>query len=284
MFGEEVLAPQGRRIHSLPMRVWTVLVVALGAFLSGCATVPETGRRQVMLLSPNQEAAMGLSAFAEIKDEEEISDDEIANARVQRVGRRIAESVGRELPNADWEFVVFESDELNAFALPGGKVGVYTGILKIAETDAELAAVMGHEIAHVSSRHGAERTSQQLLVLGGALLAEVGMEAKDVSQENRELVRAAYGLGTTVGVMLPYSRLHESEADAIGLRFAAGAGYDPRAAISFWRKMAAANKGEDSVPEFLSTHPSDDTRIKNLELLMPKYLPLYEQSRAKFGN
>ena len=284
MFGEEVLAPQGRRIHSLPMRVWTVLVVALGAFLSGCATVPETGRRQVMLLSPNQEAAMGLSAFAEIKDEEEISDDEIANARVQRVGRRIAESVGRDLPNADWEFVVFESDELNAFALPGGKVGVYTGILKIAETDAELAAVMGHEIAHVSSRHGAERTSQQLLVLGGALLTEVGMEAKDVSQENRELVRAAYGLGTTVGVMLPYSRLHESEADAIGLRFAAGAGYDPRAAISFWRKMAAANKGEDSVPEFLSTHPSDDTRIKNLELLMPKYLPLYEQSRAKFGN
>ena len=252
--------------------------------MSGCATVPETGRRQVMLLSPNQEAAMGLSAFAEIKDEEEISDDEIANARVQRVGRRIAESVGRELPNADWEFVVFESDELNAFALPGGKVGVYTGILKIAETDAELAAVMGHEIAHVSSRHGAERTSQQLLVLGGALLAEVGMEAKDVSQENRELVRAAYGLGTTVGVMLPYSRLHESEADAIGLRFAAGAGYDPRASISFWRKMAAANKGEDSVPEFLSTHPSDDTRIKNLELLMPKYLPLYEQSRAKFGN
>ncbi len=271
-------------MHSLPMRVWTVLVVALGAFLSGCATVPETGRRQVMLLSPNQEAAMGLSAFAEIKDEEEISDDEIANARVQRVGRRIAESVGRDLPNADWEFVVFESDELNAFALPGGKVGVYTGILKIAETDAELAAVMGHEIAHVSSRHGAERTSQQLLVLGGALLTEVGMEAKDVSEENRELVRVAYGLGTTVGVMLPYSRLHESEADAIGLRFAAGAGYDPRAAISFWRKMAAANKGEGKVPEFLSTHPSDDTRIKNLELLMPKYLPLYEQSRAKFGN
>lgn len=227
---------------------------------------------------------MGLSAFAEIKDEEEISDDEIANARVQRVGKRIAESVGRDLPNADWEFVVFESDELNAFALPGGKVGVYTGILKIAETDAELAAVMGHEIAHVSSRHGAERTSQQLLVMGGALLTEVGMEAKDVSEEKRDLIRTAYGLGTTVGLMLPYSRLHESEADAIGLRFAAGAGYDPRAAISFWRKMAAANKAAGKVPEFLSTHPSDDTRIKNLEQLMPKYLPLYEQSRARSGN
>lgn len=269
---------------ALYMRLWTLVVVALGSFLSGCTTVPETGRRQVMLLSPNQEAAMGLSAFAEIKDEEDISDDPIANARVQRVGQRIAQSVGRDLPNAEWEFVVFESDELNAFALPGGKVGVYTGILKIAETDAELAAVMGHEIAHVSSRHGAERTSQQLLVLGGALLTEVGMEAKDVSDEKRELIRTVYGLGTTVGVMLPYSRLHESEADAIGLRFAAGAGYDPRAAISFWRKMAAASKGGMKPPEFLSTHPSDETRIKNLEQLMPRYLPLYEQSRARFEN
>lgn len=266
------------------MRVWTLLVVFLAVLLSGCATVPETGRRQVMLLSPNQEAAMGLSAFAEIKKEEKISRDPAANARVQRVGKRIAQSVGRELPNAEWEFVVFESNELNAFALPGGKVGVYTGILKIAETDAELAAVMGHEVAHVSSRHGAERTSQQLLVLGGALLTEVGMEAKKVDEERRNLIRAAYGLGTSVGVMLPYSRLHELEADAIGLRFAAGAGYDPRAAVSFWRKMSAAGKGGMKVPEFLSTHPADETRIRNLEQLIPRYLPLYEQSRASFQD
>lgn len=264
------------------MRAWSVLGVLFAALLAGCTTVPETGRRQVMLLSPNQEAAMGLSAFADIKKGEKISRDPVANARVQRVGKRIAQSVGRDLPHAEWEFVVFDSNELNAFALPGGKVGVYTGILKIAETDAELAAVMGHEVAHVSSRHGAERTSQQLLVLGGALLTEVGMEAGKVDQGNRDLIRAAYGLGATVGVMLPYSRLHESEADAIGLRFAAGAGYDPRAAVSFWRKMSAANKGGMKVPEFLSTHPSDETRIRTLEQLIPRYLPLYEQSRARF--
>lgn len=266
------------------MRSWACFAVFLAAFLSGCTTVPETGRRQVMLLSPNQEAAMGLSAFAEIKKEEKVSQDPVANARVQRVGRRIAQSVGRELPNAQWEFVVFDSKQLNAFALPGGKVGVYTGLLKIAETDAELAAVMGHEIAHVTSRHGAERTSQQLLVIGGALLTEVGMEAKNVDNEKRQVVRAAYGLGATVGVMLPYSRLHESEADAVGLRFAAGAGYDPRAAVTFWKKMAAASQGGLKPPAFLSTHPSDQTRIKNLEQLMPKYLPLYEQSRARFEN
>lgn len=264
------------------MRVWIALAAVLSALLSGCTTVPETGRRQVMLLSSSQEAALGLSAFAEIKKEEKISQDPVANARVQRVGSRIAQSVGRDLPNAEWEFVVFDSDDLNAFALPGGKVGVYKGLLKLAETDAELAAVMGHEVAHVTSRHGAERTSQQLLVLGGALIAEAGMEAKKVEEEKRDLIRAAYGLGATVGVMLPYSRLHESEADAIGLRFAAGAGYDPRAALSFWRKMAAAGKGGVKPPEFLSTHPSDETRIRNLEQLIPNYLPLYEQSRARF--
>lgn len=228
---------------------------------------------------------MGLSAFTEIKGQKKVSTDPAANARVQRVGRRIAQSVGRELPHAEWEFVVFESEEANAFALPGGKVGVYAGLLRIATVDDELAAVMGHEIAHVSSRHGAERASQQLLVMGGALLAEAGMEAEDVGEERRNAIRAAYGLGATVGLMLPYSRLHESEADAVGLRFAAGAGYDPRAAVSFWRKMAATKrKGAPQPPEFLSTHPADETRIRSLEELIPRYLPLYEQSRIRFGE
>lgn len=261
----------------------SVLGLILATLLSSCTTVPETGRRQVMLLSRADEAAMGLSAFEEIKGEEEISPDPELNARVQRVGERIAQSVGRELPNAQWEFVVFESEEVNAFALPGGKVGVYTGLLRVATTDDELAAVMGHEVAHVSSRHGAERVSQELLVIGGAVLAEIGMEANDADEEDREMLRAAYGLGTSVGVLLPYSRLHESEADAVGLRFAAGAGYDPRAALSFWRKMAAAEgEGSLQLPEFLSTHPADQTRIRNLEQLIPRYLPLYEQNRGRF--
>ncbi|MFO1451722.1 MAG: M48 family metallopeptidase [Opitutaceae bacterium] len=260
------------------------LLLALGgaALLAGCSTVPETGRRQVMLVSPNMEAAAGLSAFSQLKKEEKVSADSVHNARVQRVGKRIAASVGRDLPNAQWEFVVFEADQVNAFALPGGKVGVYTGLLKLAESDDELATVMGHEIAHVTSRHGAERTSQGYLVAGGAILAELGMEAKDVDPAKRNMARAAYGLTTTLGAILPFSRLHESEADAVGLRFAAGAGYDPRAAISFWKKMAAANKGGVKPPPWMSTHPSDEARIKSLEQLAPKYLELFETNRKRF--
>ncbi len=227
---------------------------------------------------------MGLTAFEQIKKEEKLSQDVEANAQVQRVGRRIAASVGRDLPNAEWEFVVFESNDLNAFALPGGKVGIYTGLLKLVESDDELATVMGHEIAHVTSRHGAERASQQYAVAGVGLAAAVAMEAKDVDPAKRNAILAAYGAGSTVGVMLPYSRLHETEADTIGLRFAAGAGYDPRAAAAFWRKMVAANKGRAKPPEFLSSHPAEETRIKNLEQLAPKYLPVYEAAKARIAR
>lgn len=263
--------------RSLP---FVLAVVCLG-WLSGCAVVPETGRRQLMLVSASEEARMGLGAFEQIKKEEKISQDVEAINQVQRVGTRIAASVGRDLPNAEWEFVVFESDELNAFALPGGKVGVYTGLLKLAGSDDELATVMGHEIAHVSSRHGAERASQQYAVAGVGLAAAVAMEVKDVDPAKRNAILAAYGAGSTVGVMLPYSRLHETEADAIGLRFAAGAGYDPRAAAAFWKKMVAANKGQAKPPEFLSSHPAEETRIKNLEQLAPQYMPLYESARKR---
>jgi predicted Zn-dependent protease len=227
---------------------------------------------------------MGLSAFEQIKKEEKISQDVEAVSQVQRVGRRIAASVGRDLENAEWEFVVFESEDLNAFALPGGKVGVYTGLLKLVESDDELATVMGHEIAHVTSRHGAERASQQYAVAGVGLAAAITMDAKDVDPGKRNAVMAAYGVGATVGLMLPYSRLHETEADSIGLRFAAGAGYDPRAAAQFWRKMVAANKDRAKPPEFLSSHPAEATRIKNLEELAPKYLPLYEASKERIAR
>ncbi len=225
---------------------------------------------------------MGLAAFAQIKKEENISESPVANDRVKRIGQRIAESVGRSLPNAQWEFVVFESDELNAFALPGGKVGVYTGLIKLAESDDELAAVMGHEIAHVSSRHSGERVTHQMIASGITVGSELVMESQDVDDGTRNLARAALGGVTTAGFLLPYSRLHESEADAIGLKFAAGAGYDPRAAITFWQRMQKANEGKASPPEWLSTHPSNATRIRTLSELAPQYLPLYEQAKAKY--
>ncbi len=244
------------------------------ALVLGCTTVPETGRRQLMLIGPAEEAQMGLSAFADIKNQQPISRDAAANARVQRIGARIAPAVGRDLPNAEWEFVVFESEQVNAFALPGGKVGVYTGLLALAESDDELAAVMGHEIAHVSARHGAERTSQQL----GAALLGVGLTVATDDAKYRDQIRLAYGLAAA-GTVLKYSRDHESEADHIGLLYMARAGYDPAAAISFWRKMAAKSKGGTWMPEWLSTHPSDETRIRQLEGWLPEVRPIYEANR-----
>lgn len=224
---------------------------------------------------------MGLTAFEQVKQQEKISQDPTMNAQIQRIGKRIAASVGREIPNAEWEFVVFESDQLNAFALPGGKVGVYTGLINLAQSDDEIACVIGHEIAHVSSRHGAERTSQNIAVAGLGIAAAVAMEVKDVDPGKRNAVLAAYGIGSTVGVLLPFSRTHETEADSIGLRFAAGAGYDPRAAVTFWQKMAAKNSGGQPW-KWLSTHPPSNERIENLRKLAPQYMPLYESSKSRF--
>lgn len=272
--------------------------------LVGCSTVPETGRMQFIDVSPADEAQMGLSAFADIKKQEKISTNAAANAQVQRVGKRIASSMTREIPNAEWEFVVFESDQVNAFALPGGKVGVYTGLLKLAASDDELACVMGHEIAHVSSRHGGERTTQtkytNYALTGGAAITQLIMGYKSAKPETQQMVMGLYGYAApgvaNMGFLLPYSRKHETEADEIGLKYAAQAGYDPRAAATFWRKMAAANSGQtvqgsggtklkfsaSSLSNLLSTHPSDADRIANLEKLAPSLMPVYEQAKLKF--
>lgn len=251
------------------------LVAALLA-LGGCYVVPETGRQSLILISPAEESAMGAQEFAAIRVKEKVSVNPEQNERVQRVGKRIAEAVGDDLPSAKWEFVVFDSKEVNAFALPGGKVGVYTGLLALAETDDELATVIGHEIAHVTARHGAERMTEMLGAALGAAVVEVA--AKDSSK--RDAYRLGYGLLAT-GATLKFSRSHETEADYIGLRYAAKAGYDPRASIDFWEKMAAKKQG-GGMPEFLSTHPSDATRIAELKKAIPPVLPLYEAAKQRY--
>jgi metalloendopeptidase OMA1, mitochondrial len=259
-----------------PLRLLPLFLGALLLFQAGCQTVPETGRSQLIMISSREEAAMGLQAFQQIKRDEKISDDVELNLRIQRMGRRIAESVGRDMRHAEWEFIVFESDQINAFALPGGKVGIYTGLINLADSDDEIAAVIGHEVAHVTSRHGAERISQALLAgIGGIAVA---VATNDSS--NREGWVLGYTAVATLGT-LGYSRLQELEADAVGVRFAAGAGYDPRAAITFWEKMKARKEGS-RMPAFLSTHPSDDQRIARLREVAPRYLPLYEQARARY--
>lgn len=271
-------------------RIILIPLLAVAALtLVGCYTNPVTGRSSLVLLSQGEEVALGASNFKEIREKEKVSTDAGMNARVTRIGERIAKAVGNDLPDAKWEFVLFESKDVNAFALPGGKVGVYTGLLKLAESDSELAIVMGHEIGHVTARHGAERMSEAMAMqLGGALVA-AAVDAKTDNPATKQLFGLAYGGVTTLGVALPHSRNNESEADRMGAIYAARAGYDPRASVTFWQKMmaqkqAAGAKGSDTIGALMSTHPADEKRIADLKALMPTVVPIYEQNRGKYSN
>lgn len=263
-----------KRIFSRRFLVLALITLTFAA----CYTNPETGRRQLLLFSSKEEAALGLRAFSELKKEKPISTDPAQTALVERVGRRISSVVN--LKHADWEFVTFKDDETpNAFCLPGGKVGIYTGILPITQDDEGLAIVMGHEIGHAVARHGGERMSQQLLVAMGGIGLAVALREKPA--ETQALALVAYGVTTTVGVILPYSRKHELEADYMGLKFMARAGYDPRKGVDFWRRFKEySDKRGGKPPEFLSTHPLDERRIKELEKHLPEAMELYRQSKG----
>lgn len=251
-------------------------LIACAAVPAGCGTVPETGRSQFVLLSSNQEIRLGASAYATELEGAKVVATGAAAERVARVGARIAEASARRYPQAvagfEWRFALVDSPEVNAWMLPGGKSAVYTGLLGVATTDDELAVVMGHEAAHAIARHGAERISRGMaaqLILGAA------GASGEVDPRLVEITAVAYGaLGETA-----FSRGEESEADRIGLLIAADAGYDPRAATGFWRKMGAIGGGRP--PELLSTHPSDETRARRLEALMPEAVAVYDAARAR---
>ena len=260
-----------------------VSLITLAVLAAACYTVPETGRRGFSFFSPNQEISLGASAFEDIKRNEKISTDAAHNRRVQEVGRRIALQAEDHMPGVPWEFVVFDGDDtINAFALPGGKVGVYTGLLNLAESDDELAAVIGHEIAHVTARHGTERMSRAMAMAAAGIGLGAAVSGRD--EQTQTAVLIAYGLGSTIGVELPHSRRTESEADEIGILYAARAGYDPRGAVRFWERMMEVSAGRASPPEFLSTHPSDTTRINNLNRLMPQAMEEYEKATGRRLN
>jgi metalloendopeptidase OMA1, mitochondrial len=236
--------------------------------LPGCQSVPITGRSQFILMSSGEEMKLGLSSFQKIKTETPISKDARAKAMVERVGRRI--SAVADLPGAQWEFVLFDSPEANAFCLPGGKVGIYTGILQITRDEAGLATVMGHEVAHAVARHGAERVSESMLIQTGGKLLGGGIQ--EYSPQTQALILGAYGVGSQLGRQLPHSRGQESEADQIGLIYMAQAGYDPAAAVGFWQRFQDFNRsrGGASQPWFLRTHPLDQTRIKQIQAWLPE--------------
>lgn len=260
-------SPRRRSRRSWVAAAWLLgVMAAVGLF--ACETVPVTGRKQLILLSASEENRLGISAYDQLLKEERLSRDPQLNAMVQRVGQRIAAVAGR--PDYAWEFRVIDKDVANAFALPGGKVAVYTGILKYAQTETGLAVVMGHEVAHALARHGGERMSRSMLAQLGLAAVQIGLGTSDPA------IVQGIGLAYGVGVELPFDRGQESEADHIGLILIARAGYDPRQAIPFWERMEADKTGQGA-PEFLSTHPSGTTRIAQLRQWLPEALQYYKQ-------
>jgi predicted Zn-dependent protease len=268
-----------RRSHLLILLALTGLLITS---LFGCSTVPITGRKQLSLIPQSQLNILGASSYQDLLENSELSTDAAQRRVIRQVGRDIAESAEQfmrehgmkdDLKYYQWEFELIEDDEVfNAFCLPGGKIAVYTGIIPVTGDENGLAVVLGHEVAHAIVNHGGERMSQLLVAqLGGMALAEA---LEKEPERTQELLLAAYGIGAQVGVLLPYSRKHESEADHIGLILMAMAGYDPHSAIGFWQRMdAAAGSGP---PEFLSTHPSPDTRIRDIRDMLPEALEYYK--------
>ena len=239
---------------------------ALSMGAAGCAYNEELGRNQ-LLFTGSMDAA-GQAAFEDIKQKQKVSTDPRYTDRLNRVAPRIIRAAGGN--PAEWEYLVFEDESLNAFALPGKKIGIHTGIMDIMQNDAQLAAVVGHEIAHVNYNHSGERASQGTLAQIGLIGAQVGAAAAcsggdRACQQNSGQLAQALGVGVVYGAILPYSRKHELEADTGGVRYMARAGYDAREAIDFWSNMAAASEGQQRPPEFASTHPANETRIENLQ-------------------
>jgi len=249
------------------------MLPAVLMLVPACATAPITGRSQLLLVSEAQEIALGMQAYNQFLSEVKISQDPQITAMVTRVGTRIARAADK--PAYNWTFTVVDEDKtVNAFALPGGKIVVYTGILPYTKDEAGMAFLIGHEVAHVIARHGGERMSQALLVQLGEEGLRVALSNK--SPETIQAISLGYGLATTIGVMLPFSRTHEYEADRIGLILMAKAGYDPNEAPAFFERMLK-DSSKASPPEFLSTHPADASRIRELYGLIPEALQYYKK-------
>ncbi|MEX2492441.1 MAG: M48 family metallopeptidase [Nitrospirales bacterium] len=257
-------------------------MVLFSVLIMGCETNPYTNRSQVMVVPQSQAVQMGEQAFQEILSDPktQVSQSSEDKEAVNRVAKRIIEAAKQskyaESAKAfNWEVQVFKDDKTqNAFALPGGKIGVYTGIFPVAKNDAGLAAIMGHEVVHALARHGSERMSQEVLSQAGLTAAAVGVGASGAGPLAGQAAMAALGLGAQVGVLLPFSRTHESEADYIGLLLAAAAGYDPQEAVRVWQRMQQGSEG--APPEFMSTHPSHDSRIARLQKWMPEALEIFQ--------
>ena len=258
-----------------------IAVLLTAVFVLGCSTVPVTGRRQLSLVPSSQLMALSAQSYNEVLTESKVVKNTAEAQMINRVGNKIKTAVEQymaqnnlsdQLEGFDWEFTLIDEPTINAWAMPGGRVAFYTGILPICRNDAGVAVVMGHEVAHAIANHGGERMSQGLAQQLGGVALNVALQEQP--QMTQQLAMTAFGLGSNVGYILPHSRLQESEADEIGLIFMAMAGYDPSEAPEFWKRMQAQEQGARP-PEFLSTHPAPETRIRELEKLVPKAMKYY---------
>jgi len=256
------------------------LFVIISVFLVSSCTKSSTGRSQVALYSSNELNKMGVASFEEMKKSIPISKDVATNNFVQCVANAITKNVSKTAHQGEWEVVVFDSAQVNAFALPGGKIGVYTGILNVTENQDQLGAIIGHEVGHVIEQHSNERLSAGQLSNMGLAIAAIALGTQE--KDNRMLWMAGLGLGLQYGVLMPYSRSHESEADIVGQDLMARSGFNPKGSVKLWQNMAKLNK--NSPPEFLSTHPSNKTRIKQLNTHLTFSMPLYLTEKKKGGT
>lgn len=264
-----------------------LISVGLVVFMAiQCATVPLTGRKQFSIIPADQILALGMDSYNQILKENKLSSNAPYVNSVKTVGHKISGAVERYFASKNqsellkgyaWEYNVLQSKEINAFCLPGGKIAFYEGIMPVCIDDNGVAVVMSHEVSHAIANHGSERMSEQMAVQLGGIALDAALQQKP--DATRQIAMAAFGAGTTVGVLLPFSRTQESEADELGLYFMAMAGYNPSKAIEFWQRMMDQSKG--APPEFLSTHPSDQTRINDLKRHMGKAMQYYEKSRKK---
>lgn len=266
-----------------PFASSVVVSLLLAALVLSCSTVPLTGRKQLSLIPNSDMMAMSYQQYGDFLKTNKVSANQAQTQLVKKVGVRIQKAVEEyfvqknlsdRLQGYQWEFNLVESEEVNAWCMPGGKVVVYSGLLPVTQTEAGLAVVLGHEIAHAVAEHGGERMSQELLAqLGGMAL---GAALDKEPGKTKQLWMSVFGVGAQLGALLPFSRTHESEADRLGLVFMAMAGYQPNEALVFWQRMAQAKAGQEP-PEFLSTHPSDQTRIDDIRKQIPEAMQYYRK-------
>jgi predicted Zn-dependent protease len=260
------------------------IILIIGLFLNSCAEVPITGRKGLHLIPESELLTMSLQQYDEVLNKSKLSTDKQKVQLVRTVGNKIAKAAesflaekgqSADIKNFQWEFNLIQDDKMvNAWVMPGGKAAVYTGILPYTKDATGLAVVLGHEVGHALANHGNERMSQGLLAQMGGMALSLALSSRP--QQTRDLFMQAYGAGANVGILLPYSRLHESEADRIGLTLMARAGYDPRQAIPFWERMSK-QEGGSRPPELLSTHPAPETRIADIKKYIPEALPYYQK-------